>query len=123
MKVRDLIYHLAEDMEIVIQYGEESKVFQGEAHDVPYWIADEEIKASACIEMVPGVLVIDISAPANWPRKKKQADDGYKKAWEILRSQITVDSTKRSSVIHRRVLCELLRIMNELEQDPGRKEE
>lgn len=116
MKVRDLIYHLAEDTEIAIQYGEESKVFEGEAQDVPYWIADEEIKASACIEMVSGVLVIDISSPANWPRKKKQADDGYKKAWEILRAQITLDSTKRNSVIHRRVLCELLRIMTELEQ-------
>lgn len=117
MKIRDLIYHLAEDMEIVIQYGEESKVFQGETQDVPYWIADEDIKASACIEIVEGMLVMDVSSPANWPRKKKQTDEGYKKAWEILRAQITMDSTKRNSVIHRRVLCELLRIMNELEQE------
>ena len=122
MKIRDLIYHLADDMEIVIQdaiikTGETYPLFEGEVQNTPHWIVDKELTASECVEVRDGVLVIDVSKPANWAKRKNPGGKGYKLAWEILRAQITLDAARRCSWFHRKILCELLRIMNELEQE------
>ena len=77
MRICDLTYYLAEDMQIVIHEsndirGELYRIYEGDVEDIPDRIASRFIHASESIEIVNGVLVVDISKTVGMMMREAQ---------------------------------------------------
>lgn len=62
MKIRDIIDNIVHNTNLVIKL-DSIVIYEGDAEDLPYWIAEKEFTAHQCIEVENNSLVIDTSKP------------------------------------------------------------